>query len=94
MVSFILLLSNQLFLFQSVITTTPLSNGIINPFIETYSHPLIKPKIYKNYDSKKQFLLEDKNLLSEEEVKSLTEFGQVYGEVSDQILKNTKKVKK
>ena len=38
--------------------------------------------------------LEDANLLSEEEVKALAEFGQVYGEVSDEILKNTKKVKK
>lgn len=38
--------------------------------------------------------LEDKNLLSEEEVKALAEFGQVYGEVSDEILKNVKKVKK
>ena len=80
------------------------SKGEIEAYINSATK-LIENKLIKNEQIEvklksilekysKATALEDKNLLSEEEVKALTEFGQVYGEVSDEILKSTKKVKK
>lgn len=75
-------------------------DAYINATLEMIDNKLIKNEqietklkgIIDKYT--KATALEDKNKLSEEEAKALVDFGELYGKVSDDMIKDTERVKK